>query len=115
MEADCTDYIDPLTFDLDRKMALAVSNWDNSDGRSDFNFEDAPNSGDACTGSWLFSTLDVLTYGSNEEKEEEETDPVPEPEQFQEFLGMIDWNDTNIQMEATEFWVKGLDGGYLEA
>ena len=35
---------------------------------------------------------------------------------FQEFLAMIDWNDDEaVQMETTEFWVKGLDGGHLKA
>ena len=113
MEADCEDYLHPLTYDLDGKMGLAISNWDNSDKRADFAFDDAPNPS-PCEGAWLFSTLDVLTWGSNEEKEEEEVTPEPEPEVFQEFLGMIDWgDDSTVSMETTEFWVKGLDGGYL--
>lgn len=60
-----------MTFDLDKKMGFAISNWDNSDGRADFNFDNAPNPS-SCDGAWLFSSLDVLTWGSNEEKEEEE-------------------------------------------
>lgn len=94
MEAECEDYLDPLTHDLNARMGLAISNWDNSDGRADFNFDDAPNPSGTCDGAWLFSTLDVITWGSNEEKEEEEdTTPEPEPEVFQAFLGMVDWND----------------------
>jgi len=36
MEAECKDYLEPLNYDLSGQMAIVVSNWDNTDGREDF-------------------------------------------------------------------------------
>jgi hypothetical protein len=87
MEADCSDYLDPLTTDLNQKMGIAISHWDNNDMRSDFEFGDAPNPTGTCDGSWHFSSVVIYTSDSNEEKENNDgndgdIDPAPEPEKF---------------------------------
>lgn len=88
MEAECEGYLDPLSFDLLDGMGIAISHWDNSDSRADFEFADAPTPAATCDGSWLFSEINISTWDSNEENEE------AEPEKFQSLLGNIDWNDT---------------------
>lgn len=115
MEAECDDYLDPLSNNLDGRMGIVISNWDNKDGRSDFEFNDAPSPSSRC-GSWDLSSLSINTADSNEEcrncdqeEEEEEEDDSVEPAEFQGFLGNIDWNDS-LELDVTEFWVKGLDG-----
>ena len=79
MEADCEDYIDPLTFDLSGNMGIAISNWDNLEGRADFEFNHNDNPSGTC-GDFTISYIRVETFGYDEKKEEDATpDPGPEP------------------------------------
>ena len=38
MEAECPQYLDPLTYDTNAQMSIVISSWDNNDKRSDFEF-----------------------------------------------------------------------------
>lgn len=117
MEADCGDYLDPLSYDIEGHMAFVVSNWDNRDGREDFERDDAPNPTNDCSvGSWEFSEFNVWQYGYNEEQEDDtptpDPDPQPEPATVQSFIG---YAQENGQEEGWyEFFVKGLDGSFLQ-
>lgn len=78
MEADCGEYLDPLSYDIEGHMAFVVSNWDNRDGREDFERGDAPSPTNDCSvGSWEFSEFNVWQYGYNEEQEDNTPDPDP--------------------------------------
>ena len=73
MTVECEDYLSALSFDLDERMGIAISHWDNSDGRSDFefNYEQEPGS---CDGDFSVTQIKVEIDGSNEEPEEDKED-----------------------------------------
>ena len=72
MTVECEDYLSALSFDLDERMGIAISHWDNSDGRSDFefNYAPAPQPG-SCDGDFSVTQIKVEIDGSNEEPEED--------------------------------------------
>lgn len=93
-------------------MAVVVSNWDNNDGRSDFEKSGGSNaSGDCTDAAWTFWGLEVYSYGYNEERPDPEPTPEPEPEphEFQGFVAYVENWGGNY-----EFYVKGLEGQYLQ-
>jgi len=114
MEQDCSDYIDPLDYDLNGQMGFVVSNWSNTDSRADFESGTQTNSGD-CTASWEFYGLSVNENFINEEKPNPNPEPTPDPEpqpqpaEFKTFEAYCDRSDM-----WRDLYVKGLDYRHLE-
>ena len=74
MEAECKDYLEPLNGDLQGQMAIVFSNWDNTDGRSDFE-KDAGQVTSGCDDAkWSVYGLEVWTYGQTEERKDDDGD-----------------------------------------
>ena len=86
-------------------MAIVISNWDNKDGREDFESGNADTTGTCDDAKWQFYGLEAYSYGFNEEK----VDPDPEPvNDFKPFVGYVEtWGGDY------EFYVKGLAGKHL--
>jgi len=74
MEAECKDYLEPLNYDLQGQMAIVFSNWDNTDGRSDFERDAGQEPGSCSDAKWSVYGLDIWTYGQNEERDNDDGD-----------------------------------------
>ena len=80
MEAECKEYLEPLNGDLYGQMAIVFSNWDNTDGRSDFE-QDAGQVTSGCDDAkWSVYGLEVWTYGQTEEQKDDDGDGDNGPE-----------------------------------
>jgi hypothetical protein len=87
MEAECMDYLEPLNDDLQGGMAIVLSNWDNMDGRSDFEREDAPAPVGCENSTWALWGLDIMIDGQNNDDHNDDTDDVAE---WKPFIGYVE-------------------------
>lgn len=118
MEAECKDYLEPLNYDLQGQMAIVISNWDNTDGRSDFERDAGQSPGNCSESQWSIYGLDIMTYGQNEERDDGDDgdgDNGPKPAEWQTFIGYIEEYDEAGDGIDAEFYVKGLNGQFLKA
>jgi len=124
MEASCEDYLKDLTVPIEGQMGFIVSAWDNRDYRGgDWEcYDDCPVAADSCdNASFQIENFNVFQWGFTEDIPEDDEDDnddgddgddeddVPEPAQLQGFIA-----DSSELGENYEFFVRGLDGGYLE-
>ena len=115
MEAVCPEnYLSPLDYTIEGNMGFVVSSWDNRDGaNADFECKGTcPRAADTCEYSQVSidNFMAVQAY-SNEDPPptpDPSPEPTPEPAFNQPFIGYTDMHGD------FEFYVKGLDGGYLE-
>ena len=56
METECEDYLEPLSWDLNGGMGVVISNWDDKEGRTDFERDQTPNPDGSC-GKFYISTM----------------------------------------------------------
>jgi len=118
MEAECKDYLEPLNYDLQGQMAVVISNWDNTDGRSDFEKNAGQQPGDCSESEWSIYGLEIWTFDENEERDDGDGDGDGDgdnqPAEWKSLIGYIEeWDYPEDGIDA-EFWVKGLNGQFLE-
>ena len=115
MEAECQDYLPDMSVTIEGKMGLAVSTWDNRDGRIDVGEckGTCPTPSDSCdNSSWTLENFHIKQWGFTEDiPEEEESEEESEDEDnsavSHQLIGNVDGDDIM-------FYVKGLDGQRLE-
>jgi hypothetical protein len=123
MEAGCQDYLKNLSTNIEGGMGFVISSWDNTDSAYKA-VEECPDMCSAPAASCenainQISDFKVYQWGYTEDPTDDPTpepspepepqpEPQPEPAQMKKFIG-----------EAThygiwEFYMRGLDGKYLE-
>lgn len=113
MEADCRDYLQGLSINIEGGMGIAIANYANLDFSEDFedDFGQTPEP-DCDTAISMIANLQVHQMYYTEDMPDPEPPtpepPAPEPAAFEQFIGYTDYYGGYIWM-----YVKGLDGRSL--
>ena len=74
-------------------MAIVFSNWDNQDGRSDFERDAGQEPSGCSNANWSLKNLEVWTIGQNEERGDDsdgDGDDDSEPAEWKPLIGYIE-------------------------